>query len=69
MKDFVSNTSFFSGDAFADDVSPPDEVLFDFFDLFVLAGDAFNGIVAIGGLRWFFVGDFLTVVTFDGETL
>lgn len=68
MKDFASNTSFFSGDAIADDDSPLDEVLFDFFDLFVLAGDGFKGIVAVGGLRWFFVGDFLTVATFDGET-
>lgn len=65
MNDFASGTSFFSSDAFANDDSPPDDV---FMDLFVLAGDVFEGFMTDDGLRLFFGGDFLTALTFDGET-
>lgn len=53
MKDFDSETSFFS---VGDDDSPPDDFdggLMDF------AGDSFDDFAVDGGLRLFFVGDFL----------
>lgn len=65
VKDFASGASFFSGDAFADDDSPPDEVLFDLFDL---AGDVFDDFTDDGDLRLFLVGVFLNGESFDGES-
>lgn len=68
VNDFASGTSFFSGDdafAFADDDSPPDEILFDLFDF---AGDVFDDFTVDVVLRLFLGGDFLGGEGFDGES-
>lgn len=65
MKDFTSGASFFSGDAFADDDSPPDEVLFDFFDF---AGDVFDDFTVDVCFKLFLGGDFFVGEVFDGES-
>lgn len=64
MKDFASDFSIFSGDAFTDDDSPPDEVLFDLMDF---AGDALDDFID-GSLRLFCDGDFFAGDVFDGES-